>query len=265
MGAERQNSVKVFFSGVLLLSLSTVLVKIIGLIYKIPMLSYLGSEGMGYFNSAYEIYALFCVIATAGLPVALSVLISGAVANRNPSRVEQIYSVAFRIFLGIGLVGCGAMWLFARQFCKWIQSENAYGVILAIAPTFFFVCVSSAIRGYFQGFQRMLPTALSQLLESVGKLVFGLLFASLALEKGYSTEEVAAAAGWGLTFGTALSTVYLLIEKRRASKKHVALCARTTRRYQGDGKGIWLSLAKLAVPMTLCGTDKRCSRRHCSG
>ena len=67
---------KVFFSGVLLLTLSTVLVKLVGLIYKIPMLSYLGSEGMGYFHSAYEIYAVFCIIATAGLPVALSVLYS---------------------------------------------------------------------------------------------------------------------------------------------------------------------------------------------
>ncbi|MBE6588667.1 MAG: polysaccharide biosynthesis protein [Ruminococcaceae bacterium] len=249
MGAERQNSVKVFFSGVLLLSLSTVLVKIIGLIYKIPMLSYLGSEGMGYFNSAYEIYALFCVIATAGLPVALSVLISGAVANRNPSRVEQIYSVAFRIFLGIGLVGCGAMWLFARQFCKWIQSENAYGVILAIAPTFFFVCVSSAIRGYFQGFQRMLPTALSQLLESVGKLVFGLLFASLALNSGQPTESVAAAAGWGLSFGTALSTAYLIIAKRRSPI--TAKIPRGEVCKSREGEKTTRALLSLALPMTL--------------
>ena len=75
------NMRKTFLSGVLLLSLSTVLVKIIGLIYKIPMLSYLGSEGMGYFNSAYEIYALFCVISTAGLPVAMSVLISALEAE----------------------------------------------------------------------------------------------------------------------------------------------------------------------------------------
>ena len=82
---------KSFFSGVLLLTTSTVLVKLIGLFYKIPMLAYLGSEGMGYFNSAYEIYALFCVIATAGLPVAVSVLISGAIATGNGWRVRKIY------------------------------------------------------------------------------------------------------------------------------------------------------------------------------
>ena len=89
VGAVQRNTKKTFFSGVLLLSLSTVLVKLIGLIYKIPMLTYLGSEGMGYFNSAYEIYALFCVIATAGLPVALSVLISGAIANSRRTKTTN--------------------------------------------------------------------------------------------------------------------------------------------------------------------------------
>ena len=250
MRTEHQNSVKTFFSGVLLLSFSTVLVKIIGLIYKIPMLSFLGSEGMGYFNSAYEIYALLCIIATAGLPVALSVLVSSAVAKGDLSRAEQIYSAAFRIFFGIGLVGCGAMWLFARQFCEWIQSENAYGSILAISPTIFFVCVSSAIRGYFQGFQRMLPTAVSQLLESIGKLVFGLLFASLALQGGEPTENVAAAAGWGLSLGTALSTAYLIIIKRRSCIKEGCFLPKTHEENKAE-KGITKALLSMALPMTL--------------
>jgi len=73
-----QSRAKGFMSGVLLLSLSTLLVKIIGLAFKIPMLSFLGTEGMGYFNSAYEIYALLCTVSTAGLPVALSMLVSAA-------------------------------------------------------------------------------------------------------------------------------------------------------------------------------------------
>ena len=76
-----------FTSGVLILSLSAIIVKIIGLIYKIPMLRLLGSEGMGYFNSAYEIYALFSTVATTGLPVAMSVMIS--------SRRERIERLTF--------------------------------------------------------------------------------------------------------------------------------------------------------------------------
>jgi len=101
--AVKNNAKKTFLSGVMLLSLSTVLVKLIGLIYKIPMLAYLGSEGMGYFNSAYEIYALFCVISTAGLPVALSVLVSDALARGETWRVRRIYRAAMTVFLLIGL------------------------------------------------------------------------------------------------------------------------------------------------------------------
>ncbi|MBQ8311101.1 MAG: polysaccharide biosynthesis protein [Clostridia bacterium] len=250
MEFKRSDTKKVFFSGVLLLSVSTVLVKIIGLIYKIPMLSYLGSEGMGYFNSAYEIYALFCIIATAGLPVALSVLISEARAKGHTSAIRRIYRASVCIFLVLGILGTLLMWIFADAFCTWIKSESAYDCILSIAPTVFFVCVSSAIRGYFQGFQRMLPTALSQLIEAVGKLLFGLLFAHIALECGAATGQIAAAAGWGLTLGTALSTLYLLIEKRR--------CTEPLNDWEESQKvglvgyrDVWRSLGRLAIPMTL--------------
>ena len=163
-GKVESSTKKTFFSGVLLLTMSTVLVKVIGLIYKIPMLAYLGSEGMGYFNSAYEIYALFCVISTAGLPVALSVMISAALAKKEAGAVSRIYRAAWAVFFAVGVIGTGVMVLFARRFCDMIQSANAYLCILSISPTVFFVCISSALRGYFQGYQRMMPTAISQIL-----------------------------------------------------------------------------------------------------
>ncbi len=245
------NSKKSFFSGVLTLSLSTVLVKIIGLIYKIPMLSYLGSEGMGYFNSAYEIYALFCVISTAGLPVALSVMISGALAKGNGEEVRRVYRTAFSVFLWIGILGTAVMLLFAGQFCDLMKSEQAYACILSIAPTVFFICISSALRGYFQGFQRMLPTAISQLLESVGKLVFGLLFARAALNHGFDTPAVAAFAGVGLTLGTAVSVLYLMIEKIRFRAVEEKLFDQKAPKNDGKCREIRKTLARLAVPMTL--------------
>lgn len=250
MAAGNNDTKKTFFSGVLLLSLSTVLVKVIGLIYKIPMLAYLGSVGMGYFNSAYEIYALFCVISTAGLPVALSVLISAALAKGDGARVGRIWRAALYVFLLIGILGSGVMWLFAKHFCHLIRSENAYACILSISPTVLFVCVSSALRGYFQGYQRMLPTALSQIIESAGKLVFGLLLARFALERGYDTPAVAAFAGIGLTLGTALSTLYLFVEKLRfhpveEEGKHSSSFP------EASYRSIWKGLASLSVPMTL--------------
>ena len=245
MGANRVQ--KSFFSGVLLLTLSTVSVKVIGLIYKIPMLAYLGSEGMGYFNSAYEIYALFCVISTAGLPVALSVLISGAIARGEYTAVARIYRAAFLIFLMIGLIGSGSMILFADSFCELIQSKNAYYAIISISPTVFLICISSALRGFFQGHQQMQQTAVSQIIESLGKLIFGLLLASYALKKGYETPQIAAFAGWGLTFGTFLSVLYLVWKKARFHPYDLPKSSAPVSGY----RSVWGTLAKLAIPMTL--------------
>ena len=248
MQTKPTTSKKIFFSGVMLLTLSTVLVKLIGLIYKIPMLSYLGSEGMGYFHSAYEIYALFCIIATAGLPTALSILISSALTNKKDREVESIWKTTLHVFLVIGMLGSLLMWGAARQICNWIKSDAAYECIIAISPTVFFICISSALRGYFQGHQRMFPTALSQLIESIGKLIFGILFARMALKSGAPTPTVAGAAGWGLTSGSALGMLYLVLEKLRTGKKKRSLEAS-----QGDCNRAQIRrrLARLAVPMTL--------------
>lgn len=248
MQTKPNTTKKVFFSGVLLLTLSTVLVKVVGLVYKIPMLSYLGSEGMGYFHSAYEIYAVFCIIATAGLPVALSVLISAALAEGKEGEAERIWQVSLSLFVIIGLVGSLLMWGLARPICRLIKSEDALGCIVSIAPTLFFVCVSSAIRGYFQGYQKMLPTAVSQLLEAVGKLVFGLLFAHYALKNGAGVPTLAAAAGWGVTAGTVLSTLYLAIERIRFAKKREK--KDTTEALRG-GYRVEKKLLKIALPITL--------------
>jgi len=249
MNTKPNTTKKVFFSGVLLLTVSTILVKVVGLFYKIPMLSYLGSEGMGYFHSAYEIYAVFCIIATAGLPVALSVLVSAALAEGKEREVERIWQVSLTLFVIIGLLGSILMWALARPICRWIKSEDALGCIISIAPTLFFVCVSSAIRGYFQGYQKMMPTAVSQLLEALGKLVFGLLFAHIALIRGASVPLLAAAAGWGVTAGTVLSTLYLVLERLRFHRKSSVVKAEIDlprRRYSVEK-----NLLHIALPITL--------------
>ena len=135
-----------FMSGVLVLSLAAVIVKIIGLVYKIPMLRLLGSEGMGYFNSAYEIYTLFCTVATTGLPVAMAVMISSRKGNSSVG--EKVFSVAVRIFLLLGISGSFIMMIFAKPFATFVGSEDAGICILSIAPTVFIICISSAYRGY---------------------------------------------------------------------------------------------------------------------
>jgi len=237
-----------FMSGVLVLSLSTVIVKVIGLAYKIPMISYLGAEGMGYFNSAYEIYAMLCVIATAGLPVALSLLISANRQSGIEGAVRRIDRSATAVFWGLGSIGMMFLLFFARPIAKAIGNEDAFFCILAIAPALFFVSVSSAVRGYFQGFRRMLPTAISQLIEALGKLVFGVCFASLALKQGRSIPVVAASAILGLSLGTLLSAGYLWGTKAIFQRTKREEASSLSSHQKTDGMK---TLLRIAFPITL--------------
>ncbi|MBQ7337753.1 MAG: polysaccharide biosynthesis protein [Clostridia bacterium] len=211
---------KTFFSGVLVLTLSTVLVKIIGLFYKIPMLRYLGSVGMGYFNAAYEWYAMLCVITTAGLPIAVSMLISkensqqGTKAMRARA-IRRIERLSMRIFLIFGLIGSVVLFFGAGFISDLIDSPMTVYALRAVAPTMFFSCVSASYRGYFQGFQNMKPTAISQLIEAVGKLVLGIAFAHLAKRAGMDEAHIAAFAMLGLSLGVAIACLYLAIYRAR--------------------------------------------------
>ncbi|MBO5939470.1 MAG: polysaccharide biosynthesis protein [Clostridia bacterium] len=244
----RRRNADGFMSGVLVLSLSTVIVKVIGLAYKIPMIAYLGAEGMGYFNSAYEIYAMLCVMATAGLPVALSLLISANRERGMGETVRRIDRSATAIFLLFGLIGTLFLLFFAKPMARVIGNEQAFFCILAIAPAMFFVCLSSSIRGYFQGFHQMLPTAISQLIEALGKLIFGIWFASIALKRGRELPVVAAFAILGLSFGTLLSALYLLIRKKIS--KNLLRIETRKEEYPPSRDGL-SALFRIAIPMTL--------------
>ena len=235
-----------FMSGVLVLSLSTVIVKIIGLAVKIPLLSTLGAVGMGYFNSAYEIYALLCVISTAGLPVALSMLVSANRERKNMQGARQAYNWALGIFLVMGALGSGAMLLFSRQIAELVGNSDARLCIMAISPALFFICFSSAVRGYFQGLGDMTPTAVSQLIEAVGKLLFGVGFGALSLSMGANLPQAAAMSVLGLTLGIFISSLYLFLkkalEKRGYREKSISSVT---------DMNIPKTLVKIAVPITL--------------
>lgn len=235
-----------FMSGVLVLSVSTFIVKGLGLAYKIPMMNILGAEGMGYFNSAYEIFALLCVIATAGLPVALSMMVSARVARRDLGAVRRVYNTALCVFLTIGVMGTFAMLFFGESIALYIENEGAYASILAVAPALLFVSLSSSVRGYFQGFGRMLPTAVSQLIEALCKLILGVAFALYVLKNGGSVVLASAYAAVGLSVGTLLSAIFLLslklIDSRKLKREEIL---------QGREKGIPKQLIKLAFPITV--------------
>jgi len=206
-------SAEPFISGVLVLTLSNILVKAIGLFFKIPMNYIVGDTGMGYYNAAYTIYTFFYMLSTAGLPVAISILVSEARGSGKNTLIRQILKTALILLLFIGIIGSGLMLTGAVPLAKWIGAPPASMCVSVIAPSMFFVCITGALRGYFQGCQKMLPTAVSQVIEALCKMVFGILFAVYAIRNGFRPEIVAAYAVCGLTIGTAFSMLYIVIVK----------------------------------------------------
>jgi stage V sporulation protein B len=240
----------VFLSGVLVLTLSTVLVKLIGMLYKIPMLHYLGSEGMGYFNAAYEWYATLCVIATSGLPLASSMFIARARAVGCPEAVRRVERLSLLVFACLGAVGALALWLGAGPLAALIGSPATRYALMATAPTILFSCLSGAYRGYFQGHKNMVPTAVSQVIEALGKLILGLSFSYIAQRRGMDAPRIAAWAMVGLGIGVAVSTLYLMWWRAgyRPSKASVEEQGEASL----DVKTITLRrLLSIAIPVTL--------------
>ncbi len=246
-----------FFSGVVALTAANLFVKVVGLILKIPLRSLMTDAGMAYYNTAYEIYAWLFTVATTGLPIAVSMMISEDRAKGNVRETRKIFRVTAVLFILIGVVGSSVMLFGAPLFEKAYKMDNSAYCMMAVAPTLFFICIASALRGYFQGYQRMTPTAVSEVIEAIGKLVIGLLLANFAIQRGYPLYMVAAYAALGLTIGVAGGMLFLIISKilfrpekydiEYASLADETLKVRSTKR-------IVLTLVMIAIPITLANS-----------
>lgn len=242
-----------YMSGMLILSASTLISKVIGLVFKIPMMSLVGIEGMAYFSSAYHIYILLLTLSTAGLPVALSMMTAAAEAEGDGRRVDRIFGVSLAMLLPIGAAGGAVLYFGADTFAALIEIPESAVALRAISPTLFFICASSAMRGYFQGHEIMLPTAVSQLIESLSKLVLGMGLATIAIRGGADARGTAAAAIFGLTIGVAGGAAYLTVKKliyRRDNAKNRYINAQA-HADRVSRRRIAADMLRLAFPITV--------------
>ncbi len=250
-----KNSTKLFFSGVIILTISNLIIKAIGLLFKIPMNYIVGDTGMGYYSHAYTLYTCFFMIATNGLPVALAMMLSESRSKRQLKNAKRIFRVALLLFLAVGLIGMLIMIFGARPYARYgLKAESTVYCIIAIAPTLFFITISSAYRGYFQGYQQMLPTAVSQMIEAVCKLLLGIFFARYALAQGYEIHIVAAYAAIGLTVGAGLGMIFLTFYKLlfREAKYNEEFVAEEGETDETEPAGkILRRLAVIAIPITI--------------
>ena len=235
-----------FLHGTMLLALSTAIVKIIGAFYSIPLNAIIGEQGFGYYSTAYEIYTLLLMISTAGLPVAMSRMISEASSLGHYRQVRKIYTVARTVFLTLGLAGALLMTVFCKQLAAFQEQPDAWAAIGTLGPCCFLICLMSTYRGFFQGQSNMKPTSVSQVLEALCKLIVGLSAAVLIGIYLKSTTFVAAGAIFGVTMSCLLSSVYLNRCFRKAYKEMPQTCEEVS-----SGKDIAKGLLAIAVPITI--------------
>ncbi len=249
---KSKNAVNMFFSGVVILTVANILVKSVGLISKIVLNTVVGSAGAGYYSSAYEIYAFLYIIATSGLPVALSIMVSRCRAQGRIKEARKIYNVAIVVFLIIGTLFATLMIAFSGPIANFISAPETSICIIAVAPTILFICLSSCLRGFFQGYQLMKPTGISQFLEAMGKVLIGVGFAFWAKSQGYEDHVVAAYTILGVTSGVFFGMVFLFIKKlffkdKQYYDENVLELEPTTK----STKEILKELLVIAIPITL--------------
>ena len=257
-----------FLQGTAILAMATVLVKLMGFLFKVPLNNIIGEDGFGYFNTAYDVYNVLLMISTTGLPVAMSRMISQAQTLGNHAQIKRIYRTSLYVFLTIGIAGSLGMLLFCRQLSVMVTTnENSWAAIAALAPCVLLICLVSAYRGFFQGQSNMTPTSVSQIFEAVTRLVVGLGLAWLVMkltgeaavraqgivlapgETAQDYGDITLAAGGailGVTLGSLISVIYLH-HKFRQSNQILSLGGGAAKSARSTMK----ELLSIAVPITL--------------
>lgn len=241
---QKQNT---FFGGAAILAVGILVVKLIGMFYKIPLVNIIGAQGNSDFSNAYNIYAVLLTISTAGLPVAVSKLVSEANALNRQNQVRSIFRTSMVLFLALGLLSFLLMYFRADWLAEMMHDTKAAAGIKALAPAVVCVGCLAAFRGYTQGHQDMVPTSVSQIIEAMCKLVVGLALAWWLIKAGQPDYIAAAGAITGVTVGTVVALAYMLIrytlrrsrEQRRADDRPDSM------------GGIMADILRIAVPITL--------------
>ncbi len=241
---------KSFVKGATILAVAGLIAKVIGALFRIPLINILKDEGMAYYQMAYPIYSFILIVSTAGIPTAISKLVAEKLAIGNPKEAHRVFRISFRLMLFIGTVTFVLLFASSGLVARIVGSKKAIYSIMAITPSLLIVAIISALRGYFQGMQYMTPTAISQIVEQAGKLVFGLWFAMMFVNKGVEYAAAAAVAGVTLSEGLALA---LLVGIYNRKKKGIRRAIARTRGAKGleSNRSIFERLIKLSVPITI--------------
>lgn len=235
-------------SGVSLLTLTGLICKVVGVLYRIPLLHSIGAMGVAVYQLVFPSYNLLLTISSAGIPVAISRMVAHHIARQDPRGAKKVFRVALFLLTVLGVISTLLMVLFSGQLAAATGTPESRLGFVMIAPSLFLVCVMSAFRGFMQGQRRMMPTAISQLIEQVGKVGIAIPLAIAGMRRGgYAMGAAGALLGTSLAEAAAL--IYMMIDGWRR-RRHLELL------HQGesllpDPSKLAREMVFIAIPITI--------------
>ncbi len=250
--SEKASSNNKFLKGTLILAVSSIVVKVIGSLNWIILSRVLGGEGIGLYQMGFPIYLMAITVSSAGIPVAISIITAEKLANKDYRGAKRVFNVSLRLLLLSGLVFSsallfGAGWLTENHY---IRDARAYYSIIALAPAVFFVTFLASFRGYLQGWQIMTPTAVSEIVEQLMRVITMLIFADLFMP--YGLAYAAGGASMGAGVGAFCALLVLMWFYSRLKKQFQADMEQQDDSAPVEAAGhIIKRLLKLALPVSL--------------
>lgn len=242
--------------GTLILAVAALVARVLGVVQKVPLIHLIGDSGMATFGIAFNIYTILMTIATAGIPSALSKLVSERMELGRYAEADRVYKAAVLFAVAAGAVMMVLLLLFAPYYAGMVGDESSVLAIRALAPALLLFPLIAIMRGYFQGRQRMMPNGLSQIIEQVLRLVtaVGLAYLLLAIDWGH--DWAVAGASFGGVMGSlgAFAVLYFFYKLLRSKDElHGKAASRYSRQQAAKlpYSKIYGDIFRLSVPIVL--------------
>ena len=251
----RENKKESFMQGIMAIMVSQVMIKLLGLVYKLYLTNRegFGDEGNAIYSSGFQIYALLLTLSSTGVPNAVSKLISEKLAVGDNRGAHRVFKISFVTFALIGLIGTCILFFGANYISNvLLEIPEAELTLVALSPSIFFVAIASVIRGYFNGREKMSASANSQTLEQVFKSLLTVIVVEIiATFSSNNTLLMAAGANLATTLATFLGFAYLYLYYK-SKRKEVWQDVNSSAKYKPQRiKTIVKQILMVAIPISL--------------
>jgi stage V sporulation protein B len=239
---DRQRSL---IGGISVLGIAGLICKLVGVLYRIPLANMIGGQGLGLYQQVMPAYNLLLAVTSAGIPVAISRMVSHYITLGEHGNARRVFHTALKLLTVLGIVTTVLLLSLSKVIAKQVGTPEGYLSYMCIAPSLFFVCIMSAYRGYMQGMRRMLPTAISQLIEQVGKVAVALPFASIGFARGGWTMGSAGAL-LGTSLAECVAMLYMIIQCRFVKPQPASPDEKAV-----SGRSLAKRIVLISIPITL--------------